>query len=797
MTSTPPVPSQHPRLAETSPQEQTPAFRILRLLLPVRRRVLAGAFLLLCLATVSFFRVTASENLTLLIPRKPVELEAQYQALSSAPFMRRLFFTVGGDQPIALARRLEAALRGPEFRWVGNGAENMTDPAGGFTAALPFLLETHKLERLELREEAVVQAVAATKRRLLSPTGIGLRTAAGRDPLNLSRLVFEGRAVPFSMRLEQGQLLSGDGKYVLVSAAPYASMSDSAASAKVMARAEEALKTLPAGTNALVTGGYRHSAVNAEIIKDDLHRVLPASFVGLSILLVFLVRRGAVQVALAPVFALVCAVWGSGLLLGELSGIVLGFGAVLLGISIDYALLVHAAIKASPDDVAGAVVRIERPLLASSMTTCAAFGALLFSTVPLITHTTVFSLIGLGVALLYAMFILPLSLARKTDPIPEPVGEGNRPRSVMRPGAGIWAVSALPVLLFLGLAGHLHFNGDLRALSATTAAMAEDEAAFLRIWAENGEKAFFSLPGDSEEAVLRKAERLDDALNDPRLGAKPEYTLSPALFLPSQERRQERIRLWREFWSEREAALRPVLERAAKQSGFAPEAFSPFLRIITEGSDPSLQPPGAEFARRQMLSETSNGWAAYIFVPASYEPTEAVRRQLKELGGVSLRAAEFRTELSEALSADMVRIGLITLALVLPMVWMVIRKPRLIAAALFPTGTALASVAVFLALQPQGMNFFHAAGIPLVLGLSMNYGIFMVFAVGQTHEKSTKRAVFLCAASSCIGFGSLVLARHPALFSLGATVGIGLATACAAALWVLPSPLFSGRGKQA
>ena len=770
-------------------------FHLLRRLFPHRRPVLAGVFLFMALAAAGLCFVSPSEDLNLFIPREPEQLRAEYAALSSAPFMRRLFFSVSGDDPPALARQLETSLAGPDFLWTGGGMGALIDPAGSFAAALPLLLDPDKLAGLDLNEDAVMKAVEDSRRRLLSPSGIGLRTAVACDPFNLCRLVFEGRSVPFSMRFEQGVPVSADGKHALAMAAPDASMNDSAAATRIMERAEAAIRTLPEGTKVSVTGGYRHSAVNAAIIKDDLNRVMPVSLIGLGVLLVLWARRGAAQVALAPLFALVCAVWGSYLPHGGVSGIILGFGSVLLGISIDYAFHMQAAIKDAPGEAAGAANRIGRPLFAGSTTTLATFSALLLSTTPIISRTAQFSLIGLLAALVYALIVLPLSLAKEAGSGKTAEPE-HRARSVMRPGAGVWAALALPLILFFAAAGSLRFDGDLRSLSAVSPALAKDEAAFIRTWAENGEsgeKAFFSVQGRDEEEVLQKAEAMDTILGDARLGPKPGYVLSPSLFLPSQEMRRERAKKWRAFWAARGPAVAPALEKAASASGFSAEAFAPFLRLMREGADPALEPPGAEVARRQLLSETSRGWRAYVFVPASYAPSKAVRDRAGELGAVYVRGADFRENLSSALSADMSRVGLIALCLILPMVWLAMRSPRLTAAALFPTGMALAAMAIFLALQPKGVNFFHAAGVPLVLGLSLDYGIFMVFAIGQDHEKSSRRAVFLCAASSCIGFGSLCFARHPALFSLGATVGVGLAAACAAALWALPSRLFTGK----
>ena len=54
-------------------------------------------------------------------------------------------------------------------------------------------------------------------------------------------------------------------------------------------------------------------------------------------------------------------------------------------------------------------------------------------------------------------------------------------------------------------------------------------------------------------------------------------------------------------------------------------------------------------------------------------------------------------------------------------------------------------------------------------------------------EPETARAVLLAGLTTLAGFGALVLARHPALHSIGLTVLLGIGAAMPTALLVIPA----------
>jgi predicted RND superfamily exporter protein len=119
-------------------------------------------------------------------------------------------------------------------------------------------------------------------------------------------------------------------------------------------------------------------------------------------------------------------------------------------------------------------------------------------------------------------------------------------------------------------------------------------------------------------------------------------------------------------------------------------------------------------------------------------------------------------------------------------------------------------LSVVLALIPVGLGFLWLGGfmgyfgvplnpanimmLPLVIGIGVTNGIHILnrFAEEQTpslFSRSTGKAVLISGLTSIAGFGSLALAQHRGIQSLGLVMGIGLTTCMIAGLTFLPALL--------
>ena len=98
-----------------------------------------------------------------------------------------------------------------------------------------------------------------------------------------------------------------------------------------------------------------------------------------------------------------------------------------------------------------------------------------------------------------------------------------------------------------------------------------------------------------------------------------------------------------------------------------------------------------------------------------------------------------------------------------------------------------------MALLDLDLNMANLIVLPLFLGIAVDDGIHLVHRMTETPEAarsplahSTGKAIVLTSLTTIVGFGSLMIARHNGIFSLGLLSVLAVACSLAAALVVLP-----------
>ena len=96
------------------------------------------------------------------------------------------------------------------------------------------------------------------------------------------------------------------------------------------------------------------------------------------------------------------------------------------------------------------------------------------------------------------------------------------------------------------------------------------------------------------------------------------------------------------------------------------------------------------------------------------------------------------------------------------------------------------------------LNMFNILAFPLVLGIGVDYGIYVVIAMRQAGDRQGNLAtvvkpVLLSGLTTVCGFGSLGLAANPALRGLGVVCALGVSW-CLVATLCLILPAYAWRG---
>jgi hypothetical protein len=122
------------------------------------------------------------------------------------------------------------------------------------------------------------------------------------------------------------------------------------------------------------------------------------------------------------------------------------------------------------------------------------------------------------------------------------------------------------------------------------------------------------------------------------------------------------------------------------------------------------------------------------------------------------------------------------------------RSPLCVALSLVPVGVGFVWLGGLMGWCHVPLNPANIMTLPLVIGIGVTNGIHILnrFAEEQTPSilaRSTGKAVLVSGLTAMAGFGSLILARHQGIRSLGYVMSAGLATCMIAGLTFLPALL--------
>lgn len=234
--------------------------------------------------------------------------------------------------------------------------------------------------------------------------------------------------LPRTKRIGNRYFVAGENGLLLI-AKTNVSMTDSKNGLLLLDRFKEIKKSALAENNLKeadiyieMLSGHCYTTANASVIKKDILTVSIISLGALILLFFFGFRsKGALSVFLAPGIAIMAGLGFCAFIYNEMSAIVIGFGAVLMGISIDFAVHTYFSLAENHDDKAAAMRKICKPVLFGAATSCASFAALYVSGIPGIKQLSIFSVAGIIAACAYAVLFVP----RFCNSFPE--AEKNKP----------------------------------------------------------------------------------------------------------------------------------------------------------------------------------------------------------------------------------------------------------------------------------------------------------------------------------------------------------------------------------
>jgi predicted exporter len=606
------------------------------------------------------------------------------------------------------------------------------------------------------------------------------------DPFGLFSGWIEERARETPVRPRDGRLyVAGGGRqYVLLPLrlkAPAFALSTQEAVVPVLRRAADVAHGAVPAAEVIQGGVVLHAAAGSSQASSEVSTIGLGSLAGI-VLLTFLAFRSfrpIVLVLLSIGVGLLGAMSVCWLLFGRIHLLTLVFGASLIGVAQDYGIY-YLCNRLHADKALDSVRLLRRLLPGLVLTLLAAvlgYAGLALTPFPGLRHMAVFSALGLAFAWLTVVCWFPLlagpdtlqggALARRYEAL-----LARMPRLP----TGRRALALLAVVLALAALGwqRLRFNDDLRALQAPSPELVRDQIKLGKVLDAPSPVQYYLVRGGSEEQVLQREEMLRQRL-DPlvRAGRITGYQ-ALSNWVPSERAQAARRALVEARLLAADGPLDQLAQSVGEGRGWA-EATRTHLR---EAASPIrlgefVQSPAGEPSRFLWLGGTDGVYASIVALRGiDYAALPLLRQAgqglagvqwVDKVGGISSVLRRYRQDMGWVLAAAYGVVFLLLLPRYRGRAWRV----------LAPVASASAVTLALLGFAGQSLQLFHVLALMLLLGVGVDYGIFM-------QEETERRAapwlaVGLSAVNTILSFGLLALSGTAALQAFGLTMLLGTA----------------------
>ncbi|MGO9931994.1 MAG: MMPL family transporter [Steroidobacteraceae bacterium] len=745
-------------------------------------------------------------DLSAFLPSNPTPIQQLLvDQLREGPASRLILIAIEGGGEAARARASLAMMNrlraDPQFSRVENGAADARQSDREFLFKHRYLLsEAVTAERFSA--SGLHAAIGDTIDELASPAGLLFKSLLPRDPTGeLPNIIDQLLRTPLPRTLD-GVWVSADGSRCIGVAQTTADGSDSDAQGRaidaVRAAFASAVREAPAAAGSLqlkLSGpGVFAVAARAKIERAALRLSIASGVLVVTLLLVVYRSLPALGMGLLPVASgALIGIAAVALGFGAVHGVTLGFGATLIGESVDYSIYFFIQ-SGRQDSDAGARSwqRLWWPTIRLGMlTSVCGFASLLPSGFPGLKQLGLYSISGLIAAAWVTRYLLPVLLPagfaiRDLTPFGDRIaGALQRSRRV---GAKTFAVLAVG-LVALSLATLYHDRETLwnRELAALSPISIEEQNLDANLRADLGAADTVDLvivSGPDMESILRGAEQAAQALQ-PLVNANVIGGFeSPANYLPSlaaQEARRSSLPSAPE--------LRDNLRQATMGLPIRSDRLLPFLEDVEATRHAplvtarDLAGTSLNAGLDALILHQKDRWNAMLplHAPAAGREIDLARvAAALEAGQVQGAQALNLKQESDALYAgylrQAIRFSLAGFLALSALLLIALRSLLRVARVLAPLVVSVLTVAAGLAFSGVQLTILHLVGLLLIVAVGSNYALF--FDRQASSQERGSEALILASlvianAATVLGFGLLSFSRVPVLVALGTTVAPG------------------------
>lgn len=660
---------------------------------------------------------------------------------------------------------------------------------------LPLFLDSTDYSFIHRRlwPDSIKSQVAANFNSLISPSGMVTGRFIQQDPLGLTWIALQKlqkQHVGDHFILLNDYITSSDSSAIVLFISPKYSGAETAHNTlfvKGLERIRDSLNTTFQGkTDISYFGASLVAVANAKQIKSDIVTTVLTSMSVLMVLLIVFYRRLLVPVLIfiPTIFSSVFAIACLALLKPTISAISLSIGAVLIGITIDYALhiLTHYKRQTSIESL---FKEITKPLIMSSATNAVVFLCLLFVKSEALVDLGIFASINIFFSAVFSLIIIP-HLYKPKQELERSSWIDRLARFPFDKSKVLIGVCLILIVASCFTFDKVQFNNDLSSLNYFPKALKQAELK-LDTLAASAEKSVYVVSyGTSFDEAMDRHSALTTVLKEQKTtGAIVNYSGVGELVMSSATQKLKYSN-WTHFWQvNRFDAVKRELITAGHPYGFKTNAHQSFYELVEKKPDRLLS-----FADYQLVD--AMGVKEFVsHQDGLFTIAALVKMEEKQRDSFVIRIEQEpytivvdRKNLSETflgqLNADFNNLINYSFIAILIILWLFFRRIELVLLSAIPIGLTALVTAGLMGIFGLEFNIFSAIVCTLVFGHGVDFSIFMTSALqkeytdGEDGLPAYRTSILLAVLTTILAIGALVFAKHPALISISTVSLVGV-----------------------
>ncbi len=654
-----------------------------------------------------------------------------------------------------------------------------------------------------LAPEKLAANLAATREQLttsMSPADIA---RLSYDPFGLTRLPDSATAGAPVMGQGQELFASGDGTFRIVFVQATTELTSYRECVAWLSEVK-AIVDQWGGDHRTVKVHYTGRPAFVAEIAGGMERDMTSSVLGTMLIIAalfwWLHRRWKPLLWLLALLVLILAATLAlgGLFIGRLNVVSLGFAAILLGLAVDYGLVLYQEWLAAPQlSVLELRREIASSIIWSAFTTAGAFLILNLSDLPGLAQLGTLVAIGVTLAALVMLYLFLPPLARDASSIEHSAFKVQRPELSGKTRKLAWQATSLLILASVIILACRrpaldHTAKPLRPLNSPAYASLEEIKSRM---AQNQEPLWLLVSGKNESEVAQRLERANVALARAVSNREISSVTLPVALWPRPEHQSANRATAQTLGNQRYH-----LHEAALAAGFTTNSLALTDNLLdvwrlAASSTQTLWPTNA--ASRWVMEKFSARHGSDFIAIGLIYPTRntsftALNTQLHG-DGILLAGWDMLGEaLLGVVERDLWRVLLPMLALLLGSLWLAFRRVSEVVLSLATLLFSALCLWAIMGLLDWSWNLLNLMALPLLLGAGVDYSIHMQLAL-RRHDgdiAATRltigKALWLCGGTTIAGFGSLAWSNNAGLASLGQVCATGIGCAMLTSIYLLP-----------